>query len=464
MFTQEERKKDLEAFADEEKSLSSESKLDYDRDKLVELVLRVFRATSKLVVKAAEFTPKNGATNKNTLLRQLLKEVEPGEDEIAWFSTASCKEADRAWLALRAAHDGVEAALTHVANAVFQASTGWARGAQSGLQFVFAAPFSRDWEEIVRRGGCIMHMGTWCPLGTEDTHEVDGNCFPVQASLREAMRDKPEREGWFEGLDCPGKLRVKTLFADVLLTKERHPAKSTSDYSFKLVKERYSAEERAALRYFTQRFMTAANPKAVYCWGRSNERLLPNVRDWATKQKCALAVAKHPSWALYACRSRVIGGYGGGDEKELRGFWEVAVALANGSNGRKIEKLVAAALSAAQAESAAREEEKKAKKRAQRRAREADPAVKEQRKAYEAKPEVKEQRRARDADPAVKAKRKARDAEPEVKEQRKARDAQPEAIDRRRARQASAAYKANRNARLKEARRRAREAEPEVKA
>ena len=73
MFTQAERKrkKDLEAFAAEEKSLSSKTELAYDRDKLVELVLRVFRATSKLVKKVADFTPKNGATNPKTLLRQL---------------------------------------------------------------------------------------------------------------------------------------------------------------------------------------------------------------------------------------------------------------------------------------------------------------------------------------------------------------------------------------------------------
>ena len=121
-----------------------------------------------------------------------------------------------------------------------------------------------------------MHMGTWCPLGTQDTHEVDGNCEPVQVSLREAMRDKPMREGWLKDLECLGNLRVKTLFADVLLTKERYPPKSVSNYSFRLVQERYSAEEWAALRYFTQSFMTAANPKAASCWGRSNEKLLPN--------------------------------------------------------------------------------------------------------------------------------------------------------------------------------------------
>ena len=125
-------------------------------------------------------------------------------------------------------------------------------------------------------GGCIMHIGTWCPFGTQDTHEVDGSCEPVQVSLREAMRDKPMREGWLKDLECLGKLRVKTLFADVLLTKERYPAMPVPDYSFTLVQERYSAEEWAALRYFTQRFMSATNPKAAYCWGRSNEKLLPN--------------------------------------------------------------------------------------------------------------------------------------------------------------------------------------------
>ena len=56
-----------------------------------------------------------------------ITEVEPGEAEIAWFHAASRKEAERAWLALRSAHAGVEAAFKHVANAVFQASTGWAR-------------------------------------------------------------------------------------------------------------------------------------------------------------------------------------------------------------------------------------------------------------------------------------------------------------------------------------------------
>ena len=71
MLTQAKLKKDLEAFADEEKSSPVKTKLVYDRDKLVELVLRVFRATSKLVKKAADFTPKNGATNPKTLLRQL---------------------------------------------------------------------------------------------------------------------------------------------------------------------------------------------------------------------------------------------------------------------------------------------------------------------------------------------------------------------------------------------------------
>ena len=112
---------------------------------------------------------------------------------------------------------------------------------------------------------------------------MDGSCEPLPASLREAMRDKPRREGWFKDLECPGKLRVRTLFADVLLTKERYPAKSRSDYSFKLVKERYSAEEWAALRYFTHSFMTAANPKAAYCWGQK-KRKAPSqriIRTWA---------------------------------------------------------------------------------------------------------------------------------------------------------------------------------------
>ena len=85
------------------------------------------------------------------------------------------------------------------------------------------------------------------------------------------MADKPEREGW--ATEAERRLiRRRTVFSDALVTVERRS--DAKNYAFKLVQQRYTPEEDAALlRYMVKRFIASLHPKAVYLWGKSVESL-----------------------------------------------------------------------------------------------------------------------------------------------------------------------------------------------
>ena len=106
------------------------------------------------------------------------------------------------------------------------------------------------------------------------------------------MVEKPKRQGW-ASLEDRLLIRTRTLFFDVLLTKE--PRSNKKNYSYELIKMRYTAEEEAALRLFTKQFMASVKPKAAYVWGSSNRLLLPDIEDWGKQHGCYVALARHPS-------------------------------------------------------------------------------------------------------------------------------------------------------------------------